>query len=304
MLLNKNCFLAVYMITYNHENYIAQAIESVLMQKAEFNFKLFIGEDFSTDSTRTICLDYKNKYPDKIELLLQEKNIGPQQNAQTVYKACFDSGAKYIAMLEGDDYWTDPYKLQKQVDFLEANPEYSLCFHKAKRVDADNNELGITDSDYGVFKKIEQKWMVGGIYFPTASVLFRNILNFKNFESVPNGDTYLWAKLGHYGPAAFLPDILPNAYRVHCGGVWSLRPKLSQLENGLKTYNAVLKFADYKYINVVKTKIMLTYLRLGKISFANGDYNGFFKNINKGLHYFTFSKYCGKSFMKFLLGAI
>ena len=111
--------VAVYMITYNHENYIAQAIDSVLTQKTTFPIKIFIGEDCSTDRTAAICLKYKEKNPGKIEVTFNKQNIGPKNNAKQIFQACFVSGAKYIAMLEGDDYWTDPNKLQLQADFLE-----------------------------------------------------------------------------------------------------------------------------------------------------------------------------------------
>jgi glycosyltransferase involved in cell wall biosynthesis len=111
------------MVTYNHESYIAQAIESVLMQNTNFEYKLIIGEDCSTDRTNEIVKQYTEKYPDKITAFLNKKNLGIKNNAKQIYTACT---AKYIALLEGDDYWTDPLKLQKQVDFLETNPEYGM----------------------------------------------------------------------------------------------------------------------------------------------------------------------------------
>ena len=121
----------IVMVTYNHRNYIEQAIESALMQKASFKYKLIIGEDFSTDGTREIVKRYADKYPDKIIPIFQQKNIGGRLNFIEVINK---STAKYIAILEGDDYWTDKYKLQKQVNFLENNFDCSCCFHAAKRV--------------------------------------------------------------------------------------------------------------------------------------------------------------------------
>lgn len=125
------------MITYNHEKYIIQAIEGVLMQKTSFPIKLVIGEDCSTDNTRRICIEYKEKYPEKIELLLPEKNLGMIPNFINTLKACT---GKYIALCDGDDYWTDPNKLQKQVDFLEKNKtvdivctNYNKYFNKSKK---------------------------------------------------------------------------------------------------------------------------------------------------------------------------
>lgn len=114
------------MITYNHEAFIAQAIEGVLMQITNFRFELIIGEDFSTDKTREICIEYQKKYPELIKLLPSDKNLGMQENGLRTIKACT---GKYIALCEGDDYWTDPYKLQKQVDFLEANEDAVICYH-------------------------------------------------------------------------------------------------------------------------------------------------------------------------------
>jgi len=113
----------VVMVTYNQEQYIAQAIESVLMQKTDFPIRLIIGEDCSTDNTRNICLNYAKKYPAQIRLILHDKNRGLLQNYKSVFDAC---SAKYLAILEGDDYWIDEFKLQKQVDVLEKNKEVGL----------------------------------------------------------------------------------------------------------------------------------------------------------------------------------
>ena len=90
--------VAVFMVTYNHEKYIGQAIKSVLMQRTTFPIKLFIGEDCSTDQTASICLKYKQENPEALEILLNKQNIGPIKNAMQIYSACFSSGAKYIAM--------------------------------------------------------------------------------------------------------------------------------------------------------------------------------------------------------------
>jgi glycosyltransferase involved in cell wall biosynthesis len=121
--LSKTPLVSVKMITYNHEPYIAQAIEGVLMQETNFPIELVIGEDCSTDRTREIVLDYQRKHPEMIRVITAQKNVGAHKNSLRTSKAC---RGKYIAFCEGDDYWTDPYKLQKQVDFLEANPDYGL----------------------------------------------------------------------------------------------------------------------------------------------------------------------------------
>ena len=113
--------VSVGMLTYNHEKYISRALDSILMQEVNFNYEIVIADDCSTDKTRDIILNYKKRYPDIIRPIFNEKNIGSQNNANLIRTACV---GKYRATLEGDDYWITATKLQKQVDFLEKNPEY------------------------------------------------------------------------------------------------------------------------------------------------------------------------------------
>lgn len=102
--------VSICMITYNHEPFIREAIEGVLMQQSTFPYELVIGEDYSTDRTRDICIEYQQKHPDKIRLLLNEKNLGVMPNFIQTLNAC---SSKYIALCEGEDYWTDPLKPQE-----------------------------------------------------------------------------------------------------------------------------------------------------------------------------------------------
>lgn len=132
--------LSVVTITYNHAPYIAKCIEGVLMQKVNFPMEFIIADDCSTDETRSICEEYAAKYPGLIRLVFPKSNIGAVMNEQ---QAFLTAKGKYIATCEGDDYWTDPLKLQKQVDFLEAHPDYSVCFHRFKRINlSDGTEDG------------------------------------------------------------------------------------------------------------------------------------------------------------------
>ncbi|WP_418696786.1 glycosyltransferase [Bacteroides sp.] len=115
--------------TYNHAPYIRQCIEGVLMQKTSFPFEYIIGEDFSTDETREIVFEYARKYPNIIRVVTADYNVGSKANGQRCIKRC---RGKYMAICEGDDYWTDPLKLQKQVDFLESHEDYGLVHTMAK----------------------------------------------------------------------------------------------------------------------------------------------------------------------------
>lgn len=143
--------LSVIFITYNHEKYAEKALRSVCEQETDFQFEVVVGEDCSTDSTREILRRVAAEYPDKVRLLFREKNFGrPTLN---VYNTTMECRGEYLAYLEGDDYWTDEHKLQKQVTFLEEHPEYIACTHDCVMVDENGNE--ITD---------EQMLKVGDLY--------------------------------------------------------------------------------------------------------------------------------------------
>ncbi|WP_394775089.1 glycosyltransferase [Flavobacterium sp.] len=216
------------MITYNHESFIEETIESMMTQKTNFEYKLFIGEDFSKDNTREVCVRLKEKYPNKIDLFLNEKNLGANLNAKQIFKACFESGAKYIALCEGDDYWTDPLKLQKQVDFLEANPDYVICYHKVKVL-----QNGILKEDtitQEVAETTTIKDLAKGNYIHTCSVVFKNNLFEKfpeYFHKSPVGDYFLHMLNARYGKIKFLDEYM-GVYRLHETSVWSSKTQIKR----------------------------------------------------------------------------
>ena len=125
--------LSVVLITYNHGKYIREALDGILMQKVSFPYEIVVGDDCSTDDTQAILKEYAEKNPDKFRLILREKNLGrPTLN---VYLTSMECQGDYIAYLEGDDFWTDENKLQKQVDFLESHPDYSATTHSFRVID-------------------------------------------------------------------------------------------------------------------------------------------------------------------------
>lgn len=172
--------VSVCMIAYNIERFIGEAIESVLMQKTNFPVQLVIGEDMSPDNTRQICIDYRNKYPDRIKLILNEKNLGLTANSINTQNHC---DGKYIAMCDGDDYWTDPNKLQIQVDFLEEHLEYAGSAHQATVVYDDNSRephdfRGEIESDLYLKDMVELR------KFHTSSLLYRGYI-WKKYNGIP-----------------------------------------------------------------------------------------------------------------------
>jgi glycosyltransferase involved in cell wall biosynthesis len=263
----KKIMVSVYMITYNHEQFISQAIEGVIMQQTNFPLELVIGEDCSTDNTRKICMEYQTKYPDIIRLLLPEKNIGMQQNSMKTFQSCI---GKYIAICEGDDYWTDPYKLQKQVDFLESNEEYIITYHDFISLNTENNLLA--ESQYPDECKIDfsASELKRGAYILTLTLCFRNII--KEFPqemyNITNGDTFLIALLGQYGKGRYCNDIKPAVYRLHQGGVWSSAGENLKRKYHRNTFKQLSKYfnrvGDIEtsefYIDLIKSRTAQYYI--------------------------------------------
>ncbi len=216
---SNNILVSVLMITYNHEKYITQAIEGALMQETNFDFEIIIGEDCSTDRTREIILEYKSKHPYKIKLLLQETNKGANQNFIETYRLSCSN--KYIAFCEGDDYWTDPNKLQKQVDFLEAHPEYSMCFTARDVVDPDNNFIR---REHYPNKIYTTKDVVEGFIPSTQTIVMRNYVNIIDFlkynQNHPSGDRLVAYYCSLMGPIYYLDEVTA-CYRESGEGVWS-----------------------------------------------------------------------------------
>lgn len=129
---NSDVKVSIMMLAYNHERYIREALDSVVMQQTDFKFEAIIGEDMSNDDTRRIIREYQKKYPDMIKPIFRKKNIGASKNVRSTLKKCT---GEYVAFLECDDFWTDPRKLQKQVDYLEAHPECSGVMSGVRVVD-------------------------------------------------------------------------------------------------------------------------------------------------------------------------
>jgi glycosyltransferase involved in cell wall biosynthesis len=200
-------------ITYNHEKYISEAIESWLKQQTNFDFEIVIGEDCSSDNTKSIINNYREKYSGKISLISSDENIGMIPNFMRTLDAC---QGEYIAFCEGDDYWIDPYKLQKQVDFMEKNPEYSMCVHNAI-VDFEDDE-----NKTHFFNEATQKSILTTIdlidkwSFATGSMLFR-AKHLPRMErdlssKIHNGDLYLALMVSLGGPIKYIPNVM-SVYR-------------------------------------------------------------------------------------------
>jgi glycosyltransferase involved in cell wall biosynthesis len=233
---------AVWVVTYNQKTFIAQTLESILSQKTNFPFRIYLGDDFSNDGTREICIKYKNDFPELIELILNSSNH-MQQNSANVYSACFTSGAKYTAMCEGDDYWTDCHKLQTQVDFLETNSKYIGCFHNTEeRYEDDPNKASFLYCSYSQTCEVSFRDLTFGNYIPTCSVMFRNNLFGAFPEWYPQlriGDWVLHLLNAQFGDFWYMPKIM-GVHRLHSKSTWMLQDAGLNREYTITTYNTMI----------------------------------------------------------------
>jgi glycosyltransferase involved in cell wall biosynthesis len=241
--------VSVCIITYNHARFIGQALESALMQKTNFDYEIVIGEDCSTDATRHICEEYARLYPDKIRLLKNNQNLGMVENFKRTLNACT---GQYVALLEGDDYWTDELKLQKQVDFLESNRDYAIVFHNAEVLIDETGEKYIAYSNEVIKPFMIKKpssttslqEIAAGNFIHTQTVLFRNGLYGELpswFSSdLPAVDWPIHVINAHYGKIFFMDEVMA-VYRVHNLGVWSALDDIKRLEKTVKLFEIVYK---------------------------------------------------------------
>lgn len=209
--------LSVCVRTYNQERFIAQALDCILMQKTSFPFEIIVSDDGSKDKTQEVLRDYHQRYPDRFRLLLGESNQGGPKNLRKVIEA---SQAKYITCLDGDDYYTDCYKLQKQVEFLEANDRYVACFHNVMNVYESTGARSLFlpldfPSEVTAEDVISKRW-----FMPIHSVMMRReLVSFPTwYEEIVNDDYVVNLSVVMHGPYYYMPDVMA-AYRHHDANV-------------------------------------------------------------------------------------
>jgi len=279
--------VCVWMPTYQHKDFIALAIDGVLMQKANFPIKLIISDDASTDGTREICVTYRANHPDIIELILPSKNTNTKVVLDELYPACFKSGAKYIAMCEGDDYWMDPFKLQKQVDFLENNRSYAGCQHKTMiRSDDGTNSLDriqcCDHEELDLHDVLARNFFSAGEYSMsrthTSSLLFKcdifqSSLPPEFYESA-QGDHFLYVLITMHGKIKVLPDVM-SVYRLHGRGL-SSTIGLGNFPDKEKRRNMFLHMYDlFQKILPQEYYYEIEYIKKGlRLFFKNEDITG------------------------------
>ncbi|MDM0954892.1 glycosyltransferase [Clostridium perfringens] len=260
----RNILVSINCITYNHEKYIGEALESFMMQKTNFDFEIIVSDDFSTDNTVEVVKKFQKKYPNKIRLIEGKKNIGARQNGMRAHN---NSLGKYVAICEGDDYWTDCNKLQKQINYMEKNRDCSMVFHNAEKInDKTKKSEGFMINKNLNSKKILIKDFFDLQFIPTASILYKKELK----DNMPSW--YMDAITGDFpfnlilianSYAYYMNDVM-SVYRVGNSesmmGKWKSRSKsldfkINHAQGYLDILNNFNEFSSFKYDDLIKEEI-------------------------------------------------
>ncbi|MCE5348302.1 MAG: GNAT family N-acetyltransferase [Bacteroidales bacterium] len=319
--------LSVCVITYNHEQFIAQSFEGILMQKTNFDFEIVVGEDCSKDNTRKIVLEYANEYPGKFKLILHKHNNGAIANQIAVLQSC---SGKYVSICEGDDYWTDPYKLQKQIIFLEANPNYGLVHTDFDELRVENNKIVKSIIKSLNPKKEWQegqefvKWYVGGYTkIITCTVCFRKSVfdSFIDYNEFHNplfnkmGDIQLFCTIGgnskvkYFEESTCIKRVLKES-ASHSENYLKKVDFITSISNAFEYYGKKFQVPEKYYkrynkrvsINLIKTAITRQNypLLMHGLEFKNVKYN-YVQRLLFFLEFFLYKVQFIRSAVNFLL---
>ena len=253
--------LSVLIITYNHEQFIRQAMDSVLAQEVDFDYEVVVGEDHSTDSTRQILLEYQSRHPDKIRLLERPGNLGAVVNFWRTLEEC---RGDYVALLEGDDYWSDPQKLRRQIEFLDAHPDYATCFHNVRGMVMDGSE---PDFDYcppNQKPTLTFDDLLAENVIPTCSTVFRRGVMRERPDwalKLRMGDYPLHLLNARYGKAGYLPEMM-GVYRVHRGGTWRQMNWVAQVQANVALFEHMAQYVEPKFRPGVRAALAKRYWQL------------------------------------------
>lgn len=279
--------VSVSIVTYQHVNYIKQCLDSVLIQKTTFPFEIVLGEDASTDGTREICIDYANKYPDIIRLFLRKREDVIYINGRPTgrynfienLKAC---QGKYIALCEGDDFWTDPLKLEKQFAVLEKNKECVFSFHKSYLIKGIQDYKTGDKFPNGVKKSIlNAKEYLGLSSSATSSLFFKNI-KLKVLDNLihSHGDFLIYCELLSLGNSAYLDETM-SIYRKHYGNLTSQIVSKEYMLNRIGELNKEYYYFDNIDVKKAVRKKMIERIAKYKAMYKGSSSKKVLKSLNK-----------------------
>ncbi|SFL45355.1 glycosyltransferase [Pelosinus propionicus] len=257
--------VSVVVPTYNHEKYIAVCLDSILCQNTNFDYEILIGEDDSSDGTRDIVKKYVRDYPSKIKAFYTDRKhvsyfAGHPNGGDNFINLLKNASGEYISLCDGDDYWTNNSKLQQQVDFLDKNSDFSICFHNAIRTDGTEHVLYSQIEDILKSGKafFELEDLLKSNFIPTASVVFRN----KLIGELPDwyfkfafGDWSLHILNAMHGKIKYIDEPM-SVYRIHNSSSWSSKNLEYRYKSMMDFQFFINRFFDFAYDDVIKESII------------------------------------------------
>lgn len=281
-------------ITYNHEKYIRDALEGFIMQKTNFKFEAIVHDDASTDNTAAIIREYAEKYPDIIKPIFETENQYSKHDGslKKIMNDAIHPDAKYIAFCEGDDYWTDPYKLQKQVDLMEKHPNCTLCYHACKNISEDENYKPFGETIKETYNKID----ILNYPFQTATVIIKKEILFSEIYKKAtatkclSGDILLFLSASTLGIMKGINTQM-SVYRRHNNGISISMWNKKNLYNHYVAWTKVGKL----FGNEIKKNIEENRLKSFIVTSILGykDIRLTFKILFYGIFHCPRSIYCG-----------
>ena len=255
--------VSVAIITYNHEAFIAEALDSVLAQDVDFEYEIVIGDDCSQDRTAEIVADYQRRHPDIIKAVLNETNIGANPNLVQTLNRC---EGDYIALLDGDDFWTSADKMHRQAAVLDTEADCALVFNAATII----SEQGGVRPWYppGRKRSYDLRDLLKGNFIATGSVMYRNMgLQFPDWYDESRGmpgDWLLFSIHARHGSIRYLDEIM-SVYRLHSGGIWNASPKerVRRLRALIEIGERLNADFDDEYTASVRRAAMVNRLKIG-----------------------------------------
>ena len=240
--------VSVCLITYAHENYLDTCLQNILNQEVDFSYEIVIGEDCSPDKTAEIVKRYAEQFPEKIKAFIRPQNAGAKINFVHCF---FECQGEYIVHIEGDDYWTDPQKLQKQIDFLEANPDYVLCFHQIRILKTDGSMVDDFLTKVPENCETIETLAKFGNYIHTPSVVYRNVLSkfpFE-FEKTPIGDYFLYMMLAEHGKLKYMEEMMA-VYRYGIG-ILTSQNSIKITIDQIRFYSCLLSYLNEEHLKSI-----------------------------------------------------
>lgn len=264
--------VSVVVTAYNHVRFIARALDSVLEQDATFDWEVIVGDDCSQDGTRDVIRDYERRHPALIRTVFPTRNLGVAGRDLFV-ETLRESQGRFIAMLDGDDYWTAPDKLQRQVDFLDAHPECSMCYHNVLVLREDGAAPPAPSLPPGHPPFSETKDLLWTCFIPSCSPMVRREVVEELppwYLATPWADYALYVLASEYGRLGYIDDVM-GVYRIHAGGVWSGLDRVARIHGVLRSVETLGEGIRRRHGRTIRQIRAYQHYKLARLHVERGD---------------------------------